>query len=96
MSDFILIAFGILTIICLYLYVMYRYKSEKLNLSRSENKELEAKLELATSESQKLKDVIDSISTNRRKADEKIDELHTGDSVANAIGGLCKHKDSDS
>ena len=44
-------------------------------------------------ENVKLKETIDIMKRNREEADARIEKLHSGDSVANALDVLRKHKD---
>ena len=91
-----LIAVGILIFVAFVFFFLWRN-------CRRQKKELKEKLDFVLKQFYEVRDenirfqlASKTVSKNRREADEKIDELHNGDSVANAIDGLCKHKDSDS
>lgn len=89
--DITLIAFAVLILVILFLYMLYQHEKEKLSDVEMENIDLKQKIMQLNDENSMLREEMKVISKNRREADEKINELHSGDSVTNAINGLCKH-----
>lgn len=82
----------LISVFVLFLSVKTLWK--RLRAEKERNKENEKKISQLTKENSKLFEELSIISDNRREADEKINALHDGDSVNNAISGLCKPKGS--
>lgn len=91
MENFTLITIFVLFAVVVILYILYKCKDEKLTAMQLKNDELQHALDITEAENSKLNKALKTISKNRKEADEKIDELYNGDSVSNAIDGLCKH-----
>lgn len=90
MSNAILIAIGCLVLMNVILYIAFRTVSEKLDNARLKNSEYEYTIKQLKSENGKLRDEMKIMAQNGREADEKVNALYDGDSVSNAINGLCK------
>ena len=72
-------------------YICYGSIREKYESLKNQNTELKGDVK-------ELKEVISVLENEgklkaekEREANEKINELHSGDSIGNAINGLCKH-----
>ena len=72
-------------------YICYGSIKEKYESLKNQNTELKGDVK-------ELKEVISVLENEgklkaekEREANEKINELHSGDSIGNAINGLCKH-----
>lgn len=72
-------------------YICYGSIKEKYESLKNQNTELKGDVK-------ELKEVISVLENEgklkaekEREANEKINELHSGDSISNAINGLCKH-----
>lgn len=94
MNNGILIAIGCLVLIDVILYIAFKTVSERLDVARLKNSEYEYTIRSLKEENSKLKEEMKITAKNRREANEKIDSLHNGDSVSNAINGLCKPSDN--
>lgn len=78
-------------LIAIIAYICYGSIKEKYESLKNQNMELKGDVK-------ELKKVISVLENEgklkaekEREINEKIDELHNGDSVSNAINGLCKH-----
>lgn len=78
-------------LIAIIAYICYGSIKEKYESLKNQNMELKGDVK-------ELKEVISVLENEgklkaekEREANEKINELHSGDSIGNAINGLCKH-----
>lgn len=78
-------------LIAIIAYISYGSIKEKYESLKNQNMELKGDVK-------ELKEVISVLKNEgklkaekERETNEKINELHSGDSVSNAINGLCKH-----
>ena len=78
-------------LIAIIAYICYGSIKERYESLKNQNMELKGDVK-------ELKEVISVLENGgklkaekEREINEKIDELHSGDSVSNAINGLCKH-----
>ena len=78
-------------LIAIIAYICYGSIKEKYESLKNQNTELKGDVK-------ELKEVISVLENEgklkaekEREANEKINELHSGDSIGNAINGLCKH-----
>ena len=78
-------------LIAIIAYICYGSIKEKYESLKNQNMELKGDVK-------ELKEVISVLENEgklkdekEREANEKINELHNGDSIGNAINGLCKH-----
>lgn len=78
-------------LIAIIAYICYGSIREKYESLKNQNMELKGDVK-------ELKEVISVLENEgklkaekEREANEKINELHSGDSIGNAINGLCKH-----
>lgn len=78
-------------LIAIIAYICYGSIKEKYESLKNQNTELKGDVK-------ELKEVISVLENEgklkaekEREANEKINELHNGDSISNAINGLCKH-----
>lgn len=78
-------------LIAIIAYICYGSIKEKYESLKNQNTELKGDVK-------ELKEVISVLENEgklkaekERETNEKINELHSGDSIGNAINGLCKH-----
>lgn len=78
-------------LIAIIAYICYGSIKEKYESLKNQNMELKGDVK-------ELKEVISVLENEgklkaekERETNEKINELHSGDSIGNAINGLCKH-----
>lgn len=78
-------------LIAIIAYICYGSIKERYESLKNQNMELKGDVK-------ELKEVISVLENEgklkaekEREANEKINELHSGDSIGNAINGLCKH-----
>lgn len=83
-----LIGSWVLTMI---LYIYGNYYKNKYDLSELKKAELSYTLKEMEKENSVLKEAAKIKHEGEKKTDEKINELHNGDSISNAVNGLCKH-----
>lgn len=93
MIKFFLLLTAVLCVACLLLFFLWRLAKTKQK--ETENKLNNANKELAKAivEQSKLENTIKILKNNRKEADEKIKDLHTGNTLDNALNGLRKRKD---
>lgn len=91
MLDVILSVIVVLIVISLLLFILWKSTRKQLKLAEMKIEELDYAVKALKAENSVFKEISEQLNKNRRVADEKIEELHNGDSVANAIDGLCKH-----
>ena len=91
MSNIMLIVLAAFLAFIIVLYLLYQHTASRLSESEMKNNEYEHTIVNLEAENARLSDALNIISKNRSETNEKINELHNGDSVINAINGLCKH-----
>ena len=91
MDNVYLIVIGIFIISNVVMYFVYQHTAAKLSVSEMKNIEYERIVSDLKRENTKLREEMKIKSKNEEEANEKIDSLHNGDTVSNAINGLCKH-----
>lgn len=91
MDKVFMIVLGLFLISDFVIYILWQRAESKLSASEMKKNEYEHDIKTLKEINSQLREEMLIISENRRKADEKIAELHSGDSVSNAINGLCKH-----
>ena len=95
MTSTVLMAFCLVVAMAMIFYFAWRYAYGKLQDERLKNAVLERSVRQLESENGKLREEMKLKSRLEKETNEKIDSLHTGDSVANAVNGLSKPKNSD-
>lgn len=91
MSNIMLIVLAAFLAFIIVLYLLYQHTASRLSESEMKNNKYEHTIVNLEAENARLSDALNIISKNRSEINEKINELHNGDSVTNAINGLCKH-----
>lgn len=95
MSNIFLMTLGICISLILALYFAWRYeRGLRKNLSQKVE-ELKYNLQHAQKENLFLREGMKYLKETEEETNEKIDNLHNGDSVVNAISGLCKPRSRD-
>ena len=92
MTKFFLIVCGILLAFVAVFFFLWRLGVAKRKSQKETIDKLVKQLSDLRETNCKLEQMIDILKQNREKADEKIDNLHSGDSVSNALDELRKRK----
>lgn len=78
-------------VITIIAYICYGSIKEKYESLKNQNTELKGDVMELEEVISVLKNADKIKAEKERETNAKIDELHSGDSVSNAINGLCKH-----
>ena len=95
MSNAILIAFCLITAMAAVCYLAWKITYGKLQDERLKNAALERSVKQLEEESGRLREEMKLNAKREKETNEKVEELHTGDSVANAVNGLSKPRGGD-
>ena len=96
MINLLLSVIAVLLLVIGVLYAGYKIVDKDLDNEREKTKKYEEVISSLQSENEKKNEESKIKNDNRRKTDEKIDELHSGNTLLNAIDGLCKPKSNNS
>lgn len=84
----LLLFIGVVLVLC----VIVRHLRSELRMVKCQLEATEKAKNAYAEQAARLSGTLDVQNKNRKEADEKIDDLHTGDAVDNALGGLSKRK----
>ncbi len=92
MIKFFLILTAVMSVAILLLFFLWRSAKTKQKETEDKLNSTNRELARAIAEQARLESTIQILKKNRTEANEKIKDLHTGDTLGNALNGLRKRK----
>lgn len=92
MTKFFLIAIIILILVCAVFFLLWRLSVKGKKAVQEKLSATQKALNEAIIHQAELESTINILNSNRKEADEKVNNLHSGDSVGNALNELRKRK----